>query len=105
MSQDASLLGVSAKWIAFDPNPNDVMAAADTNLIGMGDEGALIQYDPATAAEESIVNTQEILNILLKRGGHREPIGAPESVGPSSVDRVSATEKGSLLIWSNVELR
>ena len=37
--------------------------------------------------------------------GRREPIGAPESVGPSTVDRVSATEKGSLLIWSNVELR
>jgi hypothetical protein len=79
----ASILGVSASRLRFDPGmANEDFATAGGNLFGTGTGVATITVDagPAPSVPDG------------------DGAGGPQ-------DKVSATERGSLLIISNVELR
>ncbi|MCP3902959.1 MAG: PKD domain-containing protein [Planctomycetes bacterium] len=78
VSQDAALLGVISRILTFDAGAGGY-AAHGTNVIGMGYEQSVIEYDMMSMPQES-------------------PMAPPFVRG-------SASEKGSLVIWSNVELR
>ncbi|MHC4910985.1 MAG: SdrD B-like domain-containing protein, partial [Planctomycetota bacterium] len=125
----APLLGVAAKQIAL--NGGLPIAASGLNLIGMGVEAARIRHDilgvgnppPATTPEDLIetyfgtvlpvdATRHAPLSALLPAAGPRSPrdgagAGPAAAAGPApgSPDRVSGTEKGSLLIFSKVEIR
>jgi hypothetical protein len=79
VSSDAPLIGVAVNFLEFDGgNRHDAVASP---LVGMGlDATAAIKYDPTPPPPEM-----------------------PDPV-PAEI-RGSATEKGSLVIWSAVELR
>lgn len=49
-SQDAAILGLATKFLAFSPSGN--RDAAGMNLTGAGTEPAYIQYDPMFGPEE-----------------------------------------------------
>lgn len=49
-SEDAAILGLATKFLAF--SPSGAQAAAGMNLVGMGEEPAFISYDPATGSAE-----------------------------------------------------
>ena len=119
INTDASLLGVAAKHLSFNGGP--VSAASGANLIGLGVQSAVIRYDlqsppPPPAQEPTATLLLEMLGTLLpddpddRSGGDAtlspEPAPPRGAVGaPMMADRVSGTEKGSLLIFSKVELR
>jgi hypothetical protein len=127
VSRPASLLGVAMKQLTFggpgnvasDTTPVGV-ARAGTMLHGMGSEAGEIKVDvlgpPDEAqAPEHRVELLDPVNELLRAAGlspipPRSPRTATAPTaggvsGVSGVDRVSATEKGSLLIFPKVELR
>jgi PKD repeat protein len=78
VSEDAALLGVIARLLTFDGGAGGY-AAHGTNLVGMGYEPAVIEYDMMSLPQES--------------------------PAPLPAVRGSADMKGSLVVWSNVELR
>lgn len=95
-SVDAALLGVAARQLLFDGGLD--YAAAGGNLIGMGIEDATILYDVQGPPPPQ------------PGGGADARSGSPDAppLGGRDVpwqDRATATEKGSILIFSKVELR
>ncbi|MCB9850982.1 MAG: hypothetical protein H6817_09805 [Phycisphaerales bacterium] len=107
LSQDASLLGVVAKQMAFTPNgPYD---AAGMNLIGMGYQDALIRADFAGGPPDERPGDIGGSRTPTRTGRQAGDLSATNADEPAALlaanDRGSASEKGSLLIFPKVELR
>ncbi|MHC5005051.1 MAG: hypothetical protein ACYTJ0_18230, partial [Planctomycetota bacterium] len=114
VSRDAALLGVAAKIIEFAPQTP--RARAGGNLHGLGTQPAVIRVDtlgppPEATGPEQI---EQLLLDLVRLAGLDD--AAPRSrraeataqgtvAGAPGVDRVSATEKGSLLVFPKIEIR
>jgi hypothetical protein len=88
-SVDSALLGVAAKMLSFDLGASFDNAGA--NLVGLGTENAVIQYDIVGPPPEN-------------PGGKDRNDGMIAGF-PQPQDRVSGTEKGSVLYFSKVEIR
>jgi len=104
-SVDAALLGVQVRWVEA---LNGVSHASSTgaDLIGLGLESASLSYAPvseppeAPGAERA---TKKQSTTGTARGGRAaQPMAS--GVDPDQ-DRVSGSDKGSALYWSNVEIR
>ncbi|MDY7107562.1 MAG: hypothetical protein SYC29_02900 [Planctomycetota bacterium] len=104
-SVDAALLGVSARHLVFDGGSE--YAAAGMNLLGMGKEEAEILYDvegpppplPGHGTDPRALDGQTPITATAH---HVPPMGGREDPWQ---DRATATEKGSILIFSKIELR
>jgi hypothetical protein len=127
VNDEAALLGLSAR--ALHLGGGAIMDRAGVNLIGMGTESGVVRWDPELVGPPPVMSPDEeierILDIgfldagpLSRRhdqpgtpagGGNARPLtGAappPPGPAPAAADRVSGTEKGSLLIFSKVEIR
>jgi hypothetical protein len=104
-SVDAALLGVAARHLVFDGGGR--YAAAGGNLIGMGKEEAEILYDvvqppPPLPGHDEARRTVTPPAPSAARSDHFPPMGGRDVPWQ---DRATATEKGSILIFSKVELR
>jgi hypothetical protein len=117
---DAPLLGVAARSLSFSAVTADV---SGVNLVGMGRESASIKYDPIESGgnppslttpddvfDDAIPagparNVLRTLSSMLEGGAASDPPVAMSTQGTPAGDRVSGTEKGSVLIFSKVELR
>jgi len=100
-STDAALLGVAARQLIFDGGLD--YAAAGSNLIGMGKESAEILFDvqgppPPSPSPPGLAldREQEVA------GSDPWPLEGRSDLWQ---DRTTASEKGSILIFSKVEIR
>ncbi len=107
------LLGVYARLLRINV---DLTAASGSNLVGMGvDDTAVIQYDVSGGGppegqwpEDPEKLIDWLVSVVKSKtpstGSAQEVNEAIASSGPGQ-DRVSATEKGSLVFFTKVELR
>ncbi len=109
-SVSVSLLGVAAKHISFASGAR--LDSAGTNLIGMGIEPqvAAIQYDLGSGPPPTLVDPDSGGRPALQpRGGRGLSLADSNMMMSESIaatpDRVSGSEKGSLLVFSKVEIR
>jgi hypothetical protein len=66
ISQNAALLGVTAKYLDFQPGQGlAAKAAAGTNLHGMGAQNAVVQFDVLDPPSEALAPTEAILDEML----------------------------------------
>jgi hypothetical protein len=108
-SIDAPLLGVAARHLAINAAPPAFTAAAGSNLVGMGlDDTAVVRYDVHGAGgppegQDPGAGARLAPTMRARTGG--EVPGAPEALMGAGQDRVTASEKGSLLFFTKVEIR
>jgi hypothetical protein len=126
VNEDAPMLGVASKHIEFN---GAARAAGGLNLIGLGTEPAAVLHDRGGVAPPPVQAPGTLVDDLFDAafGGAGEPVTRSETPGvlgsdhgaddrspttaaaanppASNADRVSGSEKGSLLLFSNVEIR
>jgi hypothetical protein len=106
VSADAALLGVAARYIRFQAG--NQLAIAGTNLHGIGTQSAVIRHDvvgpPPEALAEPVVSDVTNAPVLSATPPVSPRVTSP-GTAPVTADRVSASEKGSLLIFPKIELR
>jgi hypothetical protein len=101
LSIETPLLGLSAKHLAFGVVPAP-QATAGSNLIGTGTQSATIFADLSGGGdpppERPVAGGVNDVPVRVRPGN-----GGPIPMAPT--DRASASDKGSLLIFTKVELR
>jgi hypothetical protein len=104
---DLPLLGVVVKLLEYDGGM--ARALAGTNLHGLGYQSATIQYDPLGPSPPTADGSYPFLtDATLKISRRGDDQSSTGNYGPAPgppQDRVSATEKGSVLIFSKVDIR
>jgi hypothetical protein len=102
VSVPAPLLGISARLLHIDPMvENDDWAASANNLVGTGEQSAVILYDVPTPGGEATSGERSGPSLANARGLHDDP-------EPMLVDvqlDLSTVTKGSLVIFPKVEIR
>lgn len=92
-SVDTPLIGLTAKELSFQGGRET--AAAGMNLAGLDQQSAVVRYDVRGLPPERLMS-EVVLDVEDEEGG---PLAALQP------ERLSASEKGSLLILPNVEIR
>lgn len=113
LSRDLPLIGVSTKYLTFDVGRQDATAI---NLTVMGTQSGLIQADSGSGVTPERPQTPppatgggDVLDGRPRRLAANVPGDAADDsavlAGPVASERLSASEKGSLLIFPVVEVR
>jgi hypothetical protein len=118
LSVDKSMLGVSHSVIAFHGQRQlGEVEETGTHLVGAGTQSAVIQWDydavgggggspeaPDVMDDPIVVKTLRKLGFDVEKT-RRNHGKAAHRAGPPTIDRISASAKGSLVIWPKVELK
>jgi len=105
-SVDAALLGVQMREVVAI-NGAIHNASTGANLIGLGTETATLSYAPVSDPPESPgagIGLKKQSALASSRGGREAEVPMASGVGGDQ-DRVSGSDKGSVLYWSAVEVR
>jgi len=105
-SVDAAMLGVMNRKVDAIP-AEPCYADTAAGLIGMGEQSAVLRFAPVSDPPESPAGGRGFRGSHgTEKSAEREPASRPQASGAGiDQDRVSASDKGSALYWSSVEVR